>query len=91
MTPLVMTAMRRSPFKTLSLMDFQRHSLMDLKTKILNLIHLQRSRRMYFKSRRMYFKYKTLNLTHLRRPRRMDPRPRETRPYVPMDPRRDKR
>ena len=84
MTSLVMTSMRRNLSKSRSLIHSRRHSPVDLKIKILNLIHLQRSRR-------MYFKYKTLNLIHLRRPLLMDPRPRETRPCVLMDPRRGKR
>ena len=118
MTSLVMTSMRRNLSKSRSFIHLKIHSPVDLKIKILNFIHLQRSRRMYFKrhslmdlqrSRRMYFKYKILNLTHLqrsrrmhfkckifnlthlRRSRRMDPRPRETRPCVLMDPRRGKR
>jgi hypothetical protein len=102
MTPLEMTSIRRNLSKSRSPMDSRRHSPVDLKIKILNLIHLQRSRRMYFKyktlnlihlqrSRLMHFKCKIFNLTHLQRSRRMDPRPRETRPCVLMDPRRGKR
>ena len=86
---------RHSPvdlkIKILNLIHLQRSRWMYFKYKTLNLIHLQRSRRMHFKSRRMHVKCKIFNLTHLRRSRRMDPRPRETRPCVLMDPRRGKR
>ena len=97
MTSLVMTSMRRNPFKSLSLMDSQRHSLMDL--KIFNFVHFKRHRL-------VDLKIKIVNLIHLKRPSPvdlkilnhmelfmretlvlMDPRGGETMTVVPMDPR----
>ena len=87
MTSLVMTSMRRNPFKSLSLMDSQRHSLMDL--KIFNFLHLKRHSLMDLK---------ILNFVHLKRHSLMDllmretlalmdPCGRETMTLIPMDPR----
>ena len=97
MTPLGMTSMRRNPFKSLSLMDSQRHSLMD--SKIFNFVHLKRHSL-------VDLKIKILNLINLKRPSLvdlkilnlmnlfmretlvlMDPCGRETMTLRPMDPR----